>query len=446
MPTNAFVAYYPFDTLDVIPKLSESEKFSLFADKLKAASSNIRWAAGKMGLADYVAFFAVPEYYFMKSYGMEGRDLKVQLYTEQERDALLGRLVTLSDQYNRMVIMPGTISWARKLPAPIAGRKRGAPAQISHHGLSTAPVLWNGDLVHSYEKVMNDGVIDNAVDDAQFQAGSGSPVFTLRNLLCGLEICGDFNEKNLSKATPPQSLDFEFMMSASNFHNFSKGTMDGIPVKNGGYFFHVDQKPSRSAFYNGVWCVSRGSGWHSVDPEGFADTIHDPWSLGLIKRDQYGVERSVGTVLALKNERNYQPTSGIHLPGTQAFAGLKLSGLARPSRALDATAGTYEVTLEVSIQRDSGSQSAINNRKISFKCEGGGTARPTSAYSDGNGKASAVFTCHKDRPARLIAEFHGAKVVIGCKLAWLGPGEVTKISTLKGLPNADVPTFLTPVA
>jgi len=45
----------------------------------------------------------------------------------------------------------------------------------------------------------------------------------------------------------------------------------------------------------------------------------------------------------------------------------------------------------------------------------------------------------------LSAEFHGAKVEVEAKIAWLGPGEVTKIALLKGTPNGEVPTYFTPL-
>ena len=47
---------------------------------------------------------------------------------------------------------------------------------------------------------------------------------------------------------------------------------------------------------------------------------------------------------------------------------------------------------------------------------------------------------------KLTASFHGAKVVIAASVVWLGAGDITKISVLKGLAHPDVPTFLTPIA
>jgi predicted amidohydrolase len=445
MTTNAFVAYYPFDTLDVTAKLSHDEKVAEFTERLKQAAANIGGAAAAMKLTGYIGFFAVPEYYFLKSQKTEGRTVTTQLYTQQERDALLGTLISLSDQFNKIVILPGTVNWRRPLGAPRTVTRQGKTVTIRYEGISSVPVCYSGDLIHTYNKVMNDAVIDATVAETAFAPGTESPLFEVRGLKCGLEICGDFNEKNLSKATGPQTLDFEFMMSASNYHMFGRGAIDGIPVKNGGYFLHVDQKPSRAAFYNGVWCVSRGSGWHSVDPEGFADTVIDPWTLKTVKRDQYGVDRSVGHVVALDNVSNFKPTSGISLPGRKSFAGLKLSGLATVTKPLDPNTGAYEVTLKVTIQRDTGSQSDIDDRTIHFKADGA-TVRPASAQTNAQGEATAVFGCRKAQPARLHATFHNAKVTIGAKIAWLGPGEVTKLACLKGLRHGEVPTFFTPFA
>jgi len=445
MPTNAFVAYYPFDTLDVVPTLSEADKMARLTEQVAAASANMRQAATHMNIADWIGFFAVPEYYFLKGHRTVGKTTTTELYTERERDAIFAQLVSLSDRFNRIVIMPGTLTWSRPLAAPRTVVRQGATTTVKYEGRSTAPVFYSGDIVHTYDKVMNDGVVDMTVAETQFAPGIESPLFSVRSLNCGLEICGDFNQRNLSKAAAPQSLDFEFMMSGSNFHDFKQVAAGGVPVKNGGYFLHVDQAPKKAASYNGVWCVSRGTGWHSVDTSAFAATLYDPWTGRPIRSDMFGQDRSVGHVLAVATvTRGFEQTSGVAFPGTRPFAGLRLGGNGTLTRPLDQHTGTYEVTVQAELMPNAGSTSPIADRTVHFSATGA-VARSKTVQTDANGKASCVFVCRKDQDATLVASFHNAKLTHSARLAWLGPGDVTKISPLKALPNGDVPTYLTPV-
>jgi hypothetical protein len=443
MPSGTFAAYYPFDTLDVVPKLSHAEKLEQFETRLRQAYVNMGWAAGNMRLTNWVGFFAVPEYYFLKRYETVGRELRIELYDVSELNNVIGRMIGLSDQFNRIVILPGTISWRRPIGATIKGTKQGKPADIKYDGFSTAPAFFAGNQLASYDKKMNDASIDNYVAETRFVSGTSSSLFDVGTFRCGIEICGDFNEGNLAKATGPQSLDFEFMMSGTNYHMFIREDMDKIPVRNGGYFLHVDQAPKKAAFYNGVWCVSRGSGWHGVSTDGIAGAVVDPWSTRTIQQDRYGVESSVGHVVALVNVPGQNTASGRSLPGAKSFAGLRLLANTAVTGALDSS-GQYEVTLKVELSRVSGSTSDIAGRTIHFKAKRAQLLRD-SGKTDGTGKAQAVFRCNREQPGTLIAEFHAARAEVEAKIAWLGPGEVTKISGLKGTPHSEVPTFFTPL-
>ena len=295
MSSGTFAAYYPFDTLDVIPELAHSEKLAQFETRLKQAYANMGWAASTMKLANWVGFFAVPEYFFLKRYEQVGTNVVVELYDMNELNKLVGRMITLSDQFNHVVILPGTISWRRPLGSKVTTTRKGKTVDIKYEGFSTAPAFYGGKQLAAYDKKMNDGNIDNYVAETRFTPGKESPLFNVGRMNCGLEICGDFNEGNLAKATGAQTLDFEFMMFGSNYHMFGKGDMDKIPVRNGGYFLHVDQAPKKAPYYNGVWCVSRGSGWHSIDTDSLAGSAIDPWTMKAINQDKYGVARSVGT-------------------------------------------------------------------------------------------------------------------------------------------------------
>ena len=444
MPSGTFAAYYPFDTLDVIPKLAHSEKLAQFEARLKEASVNMGWAASNMRLTSWVGFFAVPEYFFLKRYEQVGREVEIELYDMNELNTLIGRMLTLSDQFNHVVILPGTISWRRPLSSTVKATKNGKPVDIKYEGFSTAPAFYAGKQLVSYDKKMNDANIDTCVAETRFVPGKESPLFEVGTLKCGLEICGDFNEGNLAKATGAQTLDFEFMMSGSNYHMFGKADMDKIPVRNGGYFLHVDQAPRKAPYYNGVWCVSRGSGWHSIDTDSLAGSAVDPWTMKSINQDKYGVARSVGHVVALAQQRTTPTTSGRAMPGARSFAGLRLLGRASLTGALSSDSGQYEVTLSVELVRDHPSTSEIAGRTIEFKGKRATMLR-ASKTTDALGKAEAVFRCDRSQAAMLSAEFHGAKVEVEAKVAWLGPGEVTKIALLKGTPHGEVPTFFTPL-
>ncbi|MGO8818118.1 MAG: hypothetical protein ACLQVG_26025 [Terriglobia bacterium] len=441
---NVFLSYYPFDTLDVIAKLKQSEKLGQFTDKLNDASRNIAQAAAHMHLKDWIGFFAVPEYYFTKKIESVDGGEHLELYSEQERDGLYGKLLMLSDRFNHTVILPGSVTWRRKAPRPASINRQGRQVDIIYEGRSSVPVFYAGRMLGNYDKVMNDGTIDRSTDDTQFVRGTESPLFEVRNLKCGLEICGDFNEKNLAKAAAAQSLDFEFMMSATNYHRF-QADMDGIPVRNGGYFLHIDQAPNKAKFYNGVWCVNRGSGSHGRDVSD-AYTAYDPWTMAQLKKDLLGQERAAGHAIAITSEMNSTTTSGTKMPGRTAFAGLRLNGYTAVTGPLDPATGRYKITLSVELTANAGSTSPTANRTIDFSAKGGASVIPSSATTDGLGKASAVFTCPKDQAVKLTASFHGAKVVIAASVVWLGAGDITKISVLKGLAHPDVPTFLTPIA
>lgn len=438
MPSHAFVAYYPFDTLDVVSGWDLAEKRSQFAKRLDQAADNVRFAVRNMKLTDHVGFFAVPEYYFLRKYEVVNRQLTIELFSELERDELLGWLISLSDQYNRIVILPGTISWRRSLAAPVSGKQ----GQLTHEGLSSTPVLHGGRLVHTYDKVMNDRSIDTSVAATRFAAGTQSPVFRIGALTCGLEICGDFNEGNLARSTGPRSLDFEFMMSATNYHMFNDSNADKVPVKDGGYFLHVDQSPAKAAHYNGVWCVNRGSGWHGINVGSDVKAV-DPWTLQAITSDAFGKKLGVGSFCSMRWERNYQIASAICLPTQKAFAGLKLCGDCRMTRPIDAVSGQYEITLDVTLMRDQGTAD-FTGRNIEFSADRA-SVQPGTAATDNQGKASAAFRIHKDQPARVRASFHGAKIEAEVKIAWLGPGFVSRMATLKGTPHSEVPTFYTPI-
>lgn len=93
---------------------------------------------------------------------------------------------------------------------------------------------------------------------------------------------------------------------------------------------------------------------------------------------------------------------------------------------------------------DAGSTSDLTGRSVSYKVRNAQLVH-SAKTTDASGKSTAVVRCQRDQPATLIAEFHHAKAEIEVSVAWLGPGEVTKIGTLKGTPHESVLTFSTPV-
>jgi hypothetical protein len=443
MPRGIFASYHPFDTLDEVSKLSHGAKLAAFEEQLRNASVNMGWAAGTMGCTDWIGFFAVPEYYFLKKYEQRGREVEVELYSESEMNDLVGRMISLSDQYSRVVILPGTMSWRRPIGRTVQVRRMGKDVPVTYDGISTAPAFYGGNQVASYDKKMNDGTIDQFVKDTRYVPGQTSPLFEVAGLKCGIEICGDFNEGNLAKATGPQTLDFEFMMSGTNYHMFGTSDMDKIPVRNGGYFLHVDQAPKKAKLYNGVWCVSRGSGWHGINADATGGATADPWTGKTITNDRYGQERSVGHVIALVNTPTDGAARGLRMPGARPHEGLRIAGHAQLSKPLDTASGHYEVTVKVTLVKNPNSTSPIDDRTVAFKAPRGQILSKT--RSDANGVATAVVRCDRQQPVTITAEFHGATFVTTASMVWLGPGEVTKIATLKGTPHTEVPTYFTPV-
>lgn len=430
---HAFASYFAFNTLDSLAALPLKDKLALIAEKIEAAAGNIKKAATDMKAGDYVGFFAVPEYYFLKN--MSEAD-EASLYSENEMTSVIQALVSASEKHRRLAILPGTVNWRRKAPGGSAKK---------YDGFSSVPVIFDGELIHTYNKVMNDGTIDR-IPETRYVPGKETPVFKVRDLQCGVEICGDFNQGNLRKAVPNGNpLDFEFMMSGTNFHNFSPHKMDDIPVRNGGYFLHVDQDPKRGKNYNGVWCVSRGSGWHSLCSGNLRGTIYDPWTGARLSEDMFGQKPSAGHVLVVSIERASSNATGMTLPGRKPIAGLKLQiDSTKIISTLDAISNTWEIRIDVELMAGAPNvTSPPDNRTVQFRAQGA-SARHSSAQTDGAGKASCVFVCRKDQAARLTASFHGADVLVTTRVAWLGPGEVTKMSPMKMLAHEEVPTFYTP--
>jgi hypothetical protein len=58
MPTNAFVAYSPVDTLDFVPTLSEADKIALLTQAVDAAATNMRAVATQLKLGGMAALTA----------------------------------------------------------------------------------------------------------------------------------------------------------------------------------------------------------------------------------------------------------------------------------------------------------------------------------------------------------------------------------------------------
>src|SRR5271157_2910034 len=197
--------------------LDHARRMLRMRSAISEAYTAMSGAAARMGVSKPLYIFAAPEYWFTKSvspaYTLHSEDEKKEIYNELK---ILSR--------NRYLLAPGTIAWCRPCNGLLGGR--------THEGWNTAPIFYEGKLVHEYDKIFDDGGFHEFTINVVFRPGMKSQCFTVEKLKFGIEVCGDFNEGNLSKEAAPQSLDFELMLSGTNFHDFNEAHIEKVPVKN----------------------------------------------------------------------------------------------------------------------------------------------------------------------------------------------------------------------
>lgn len=236
---------------DVSAPWSLQTKNQRLATAVQDAYGVMHGAAQRMALDAPRYVFVAPEYYYIK-------DQSFALYDTNERDQIYQFVGGLTTGRPRLAVIPGTVNYKVPPPGPVP---LGAKAFA---GYSATPVFHGNQAIHVYDKKFNDGNIDRETD-AKFIRGTRLQSFPLFALSCGLEVCGDLGEENLSQEA--QNLDLEILMSCTIGHNFMTENFGKIAVRDGGYFVHCDGTGASAK--NGVWRIARGTGWHgNVDMSG----------------------------------------------------------------------------------------------------------------------------------------------------------------------------------
>jgi hypothetical protein len=145
---------------------------------------------GVARLDQIVSVFVGPEWYFRRP---------DRPYTVAEKNLVVETMRAISAVYPHMVIMPGTIVWAKQ---PTPGQWKDLT--------NTAPVFWNGQLLKEMDKAQQCGDVSGLVDLAEYSKtaakGKVSPMFDVGNLKFAIEICADHQSRRARKKLGESSL------------------------------------------------------------------------------------------------------------------------------------------------------------------------------------------------------------------------------------------------
>jgi hypothetical protein len=438
-------------------QLDHSSRMLRMRSAIAQAYTAMSGAAARMTELNAFYIFVAPEYWFTKAVG--GNPKKYTLHSEDEKNEICNTLRKLSGEHKRYLLAPGTIVWRRP--------RSGLPDTRTHEGWNTAPIFYEGKLKHEYDKIYDDGVFRDLTDDVVFRSGTKTQLFAVEKWNFGIEVCGDFNDGNLSKEAAPRSLDFELMLSGTNFHQFNEQNIGKVPVKDGGYFIHAD---TTNMLYNGAWCVQRGSGAHGTHLPAFS-TCYDPWTGKYIGDDMLGRALGVGRVLAV--HQNASPTATGALPSlgqySQEFQGkwppapqqpqhqapqqaqqqaeqfrLHL-GLTPVAPFLNSVTGNYTVRATATVTSVA-SNNGLPNQFVRFQAANGMMAKPQSGLwsTDGQGMAHTDITGNA-QPLRISASCHAATVTLDLSLETASAGHVSKIGPLQGTGESEISAYYLPI-
>ncbi len=296
MAKDLLVAMWPLDVLSAGFHTSNlNERLKKLKFVAGGAFAHLQSVAARMRITDPICVFVAPEYYFLKQIHEDGT---WTMCSERDKDEICSELKALSKTHSKLVLLPGTIAWARQRRAPVPGH----PDRV-YDGFNTALFLSGGKILHEYDKKADDGNCRAKTTNVSFASRRTSQIFKLRGLRCGIEVCADFGRKNLAKEAGAQSLDLEFYISATNPHNFSNHSLQAtVPVKDGGYFIHCDASGAESP-KNNVWHVKRGGGLHGI-PD--FTSGYDPWTCRPVLADGAGSRLALGSIIAPRQGNSVQ--------------------------------------------------------------------------------------------------------------------------------------------
>lgn len=107
-------------------------------------------------------------------------------------------------------------------------------------GLNVCPVLRHGRIIYKYYKKFDDGILDMGVHGANYEHKNTDPVFRVKGVRFGIEICGDHTDNNNSLASWMAAhnnpvVDVHIMISYSN-----APVQQNMRGRAQGYFLHCD--------------------------------------------------------------------------------------------------------------------------------------------------------------------------------------------------------------
>ena len=470
---NVYTALWPVDSFGANANDSLDQKLLTLANQVDKAYTAVSTAAALLNVPQPLCLFAAPEYYFIKAYTAP-RTLTI--YDEAEKKLIYAGLKAISKSHKRVILVPGTVCWGK--PRKTAG---GRNRDRWVDGYNTAPVYFNGSLHHEYDKKWDDANYTNMTADVLFQPGTSSPLFKLEKLKFGLEVCGDFDDGNLAKAAAAESLDIEIYISGYNKHNFDPGVMGRIPVRDGGYFIHCEAGGKEDRV--GVWLINRGQGWHGPSMTAPNASLFDPWTTRRVNpSDPFGMKLSLGTLIWVVTEANYQKTQTVTLPAISTRVPVRTmsftQGVGSPlplerrgsfstppspptptpslptpgvltkyqlvTVAVEPTAamnnqGDFRLKFEVKLT-NLGDNSAVHGKAIQFACDFG-TLSKTSETTGMDGQCHTVLTMNKNQVVTITAKFLTAEVRSKIKVESMGAGNVSKMSKLLSTGQDELPCW-----
>ena len=158
---------------------------SSFAAGLQAADNAMDLLPGAPIAAK---FFMGPEYYFSTmNMAASNQNKTISPLTRTQKHSIYGDLKTLSTQYHDIVIIGGTILYA-KGHGNIFSKRR---------GLNVSPIFLNGIMLHKHYKTFDDGHLNKAEPNATYTHKHTDPYFQVNGISVGFEICGEHNQNVL---------------------------------------------------------------------------------------------------------------------------------------------------------------------------------------------------------------------------------------------------------
>jgi len=176
-----------------------------------------------------VRMFIAPEYYFspFDMVGQHQPQIGPKTMSRSQKHSLYKSLKGLSADAGDLILIAGSIFYRK--------------GTQNIRGLNVCPILRNGVFLRKYYKKFDDGAIAKEFGAASYHHKESDPVFTIKTVTFGVEVCGDHtdqnnNLKNWLAANPKtKDIDVQIMISDSN-----APTAPNMIARAGGYFIHCD--------------------------------------------------------------------------------------------------------------------------------------------------------------------------------------------------------------